>query len=1397
MASEFNAQKWWSHLMATLILMVSLVSWGKINAQAAFESYTIASGTSGSSRTVSTPAGTVENDFLLTVIVNEKGTDYTISPPSGWKLLGNQNQSTSWGMSAYYKVASASEPTTYTWGFSTGAKHIVTCSRFSGVDPQRPINGSIGNKASSGNPTAPAITTSVDNATVVFISGNKKDILFTGTNPSRTQRYNEKAADLTTFLATFTQASAGSTGTTNNTGSSGDAWSAIHFVLNSAPASDPNTLVFFENSTFTVPANVYSIDVECWGGGGAGGGRTSNGGAGGGGGGAYASKTLEVEPGQVYNIIVGSGGAASTGNGGNGSSSQFNSTGDPVVSLVLADGGSGGSGGSASTAGAGGTIASSIGDIRRSGGNGGTGSSSVSGGGGSSAGVNSNGNNASAQTPGFAPFGGGSGAPGSGNNDNRTPGLEGYAPGGGGSGAMRNSSPNPQGGPGANGMVIIQLPPCVASSITLSSGEGTDTQAICLGAGIDDIEYTVGGSATGATVTGLPEGLLSSFSDNTFSISGTPTETGIFEYTVTATGCSEATVSGTITISSNPEADIVNNSETTELTCLQTSISVTATGGSTYSWSEGLGSGDTKSITSAGIYTVTVADSNGCTDTAEITITGTTDDTEAPSITCPDDQEVEGGANCDAAILDYTASAIVSDNCVSSTSIVVTQTSLKNVLQGLNDFTSVTFTASDGVNTASCTFTVTLIDNEAPTPICKDVTIALDAEGNGTVSASMVDNGSNDNCGSVSLSLDNTTFTCGNKGPNQVILTVVDQSSNSSTCSATITVEEEGFINVITGSSQPIPNGSSTYTASNLTLMGAAVVDGFIVRNYRLFLSSPCNGNENTILTGASITNTEYFSVTGLTSGSYSTGFLDFSIVYNGGNEVTEQTAVFTVSSTIGDYSFGVKAVTILPEAIPAVAQVKGNNVVISNGDLSPNISDHTNFGVLLSPGTLSRTFTITNVAEEGAEVLSVSDITISGANTANFTVDFEECELEAGESCTFTVLFDSDGATGVFSGIVLIENSDAARNPYEFSILATVNAPLISVRGSNTLISNGDDSPSSSDNTLFGNALLNQTITKSFIIKNLGTGQLSFGAEAVSLSEAQNGGGSSQFEVLTQPSGPLSMNQETSFSIRFTSPGQGSFYALVTLTSSAGEFTFVIQGNGPSPRMQVTGRSIDIPTGTTTVSTATDTDYGTRSLNTNLDRTFTIRNPSALGAQAPLQFTGTPRVEINGSGAAMFSVSAQPSTASIGVNGNVAFRVRYRPTAVGCHWAEVSIANNDSDRNPYTFVVRGNTAGQSCSSSYEGLALPGNEMFFEIGDSDEITDLSVYPNPSTHQIWIQSPERINSYRLEIFNIDGKMIRHFETFGGIELHDISSLVPGVYILRSNDPQMSVFRFVKI
>ncbi|MCD4770428.1 MAG: DNRLRE domain-containing protein, partial [Bacteroidales bacterium] len=144
--------------------------------------------------------------------------------------------------------------------------------------------------------------------------------------------------------------------------------------------------------------------------------------------------------------------------------------------------------------------------------------------------------------------------------------------------------------------------------ITLTSGEGTNSQSKCINTAITDITYITEG-AVGATFTGLPSGVTGIWSANVVTISGTSTVSGTYPYTITLTGgCGNIIETGTITII--PNASIGSVSGLTPL-CINETATYTANavelGGGTGAWSSDNTSVAT--VNSLGVVTGVSADS--------------------------------------------------------------------------------------------------------------------------------------------------------------------------------------------------------------------------------------------------------------------------------------------------------------------------------------------------------------------------------------------------------------------------------------------------------------------------------------------------------------------------------------------------------------------------------------------------------------------------------------------------------------------------------------------------------------------------------------------------------------------------------------------------------------------
>jgi hypothetical protein len=98
-----------------------------------------------------------------------------------------------------------------------------------------------------------------------------------------------------------------------------------------------------------------------------------------------------------------------------------------------------------------------------------------------------------------------------------------------------------QGGCGAPATFSVTFDIRPAATITLNSGSGVATQSVCQSSAIVPIVFTIGGGATGINPPSLPAGLtITSLGGGSYSIQGNPQVNGIYNFTITTTGCYSA-----------------------------------------------------------------------------------------------------------------------------------------------------------------------------------------------------------------------------------------------------------------------------------------------------------------------------------------------------------------------------------------------------------------------------------------------------------------------------------------------------------------------------------------------------------------------------------------------------------------------------------------------------------------------------------------------------------------------------------------------------------------------------------------------------------------------------------------------------------------------------------------
>ncbi|MBL0317035.1 MAG: HYR domain-containing protein, partial [Flavobacteriales bacterium] len=233
-----------------------------------------------------------------------------------------------------------------------------------------------------------------------------------------------------------------------------------------------------------------------------------------------------------------------------------------------------------------------------------------------------------------------------------------------------------------------------------------------------------------------------------------------------------------------------------------------------YSLISGLASGSTYPVgTTTNTYTVTDAAGNTSVQTS---FTVTVVDNIFPTLSCPSNISTTVTAgSCNRSVL--TTNPTYSDNC-SVTSLTWTMTGATtnaSPLTGINfvgtqtfnsGVTTITYSATDsGSNVSTCSFTVTVSDNIAPTITCPG-NIAQNTSGSScTTSISTTAPTYSDNCTVASLrwtltgattasspltGINNLGFYTFNAGITTVTYTVTDNAGNSTNCSYQVTITD-------------------------------------------------------------------------------------------------------------------------------------------------------------------------------------------------------------------------------------------------------------------------------------------------------------------------------------------------------------------------------------------------------------------------------------------------------------------------------------------------------------------------------------------------------------------------------------------------------------------------------
>ncbi|MBI2271952.1 MAG: T9SS type A sorting domain-containing protein [Bacteroidetes bacterium] len=157
---------------------------------------------SGVSITLNLPANSKANDLLLVQISGRLTSGSVMTGPAGWKRLYSlPDISNQFGTNVFYKIQSATEPTSFTFTDSTGTSitdKLGVISAYHGVDITTPINA-MAATIIAGTYTSPSVTTTSDSCMIVGLFSSNSLGLWTA--PSGMKSRYDTSATQSTFVS--------------------------------------------------------------------------------------------------------------------------------------------------------------------------------------------------------------------------------------------------------------------------------------------------------------------------------------------------------------------------------------------------------------------------------------------------------------------------------------------------------------------------------------------------------------------------------------------------------------------------------------------------------------------------------------------------------------------------------------------------------------------------------------------------------------------------------------------------------------------------------------------------------------------------------------------------------------------------------------------------------------------------------------------------------------------------------------------------------------------------------------------------------------------------------------------------------------------------------------------
>ncbi|HCA82513.1 MAG TPA: hypothetical protein DEP18_01910 [Flavobacteriales bacterium] len=382
---------------------------------------------------------------------------------------------------------------------------------------------------------------------------------------------------------------------------------------------------------------------------------------------------------------------------------------------------------------------------------------------------------------------------------------------------------------------------------------------------------------------------------------------------------------------------------------------------------------------------------------------------------------------------------------------------------------------------------------------------------------------------------------------------------------------------------------------------------------------------------------------------------------------------------------------------------VAGNAVGISDGDNTPAIADHTDFGSVTVQTSFSRTYTIHN---NGPGALKLTGASVSGANAADFTfagLPVFPATIAAGSSVSFQVNF-TPSAIGLRTATVTLLNNDYTESEFTYAIQGTgicsVPNATITPQGSTTFC------PGSS-------VILDAPAASSYLWSNGATSQ------SISVSAQTN-----YFVVVTDANGCTATSAPVAVSV-FSQPQVNISTTTGTLNVCSGS-SLTLSANNAASFVWSTGattQSVNVTTAGTFSVQITDNNGCTNSMSVT---TTLVPSPNVTASVSATTICQGESVTFTGNGAQSYSW-----------NNGVTNGLPFTPSATQTYIVTGSAANGCTDTDQVTVTVNpipaipvvtanGTTLTSSAATAYQWY-LNGSTIGGQTGQSIVVTNNGTY----------------------------------------------------------------------